>query len=379
MLALVCFSSLALRAWMRADIPGPGWGSQGTVYHLPNGEGVAKQMWSISCSVELAKALDRKLVVVPFLSGHYESPTSLEQYFDTRGEWRSLKPEDDTSVMNDPNKDCFFFSGNPSRTRWFTHRTAAGKFESFEFTNPEKVRAGNVAVSSVNQLRRKVVQWTHPTEYACVALLPLGSCSETNVYRVSQKVEDATSAARKKMFGSASQPFRALHLRRGDRCWEPESTASQRCKAMRDMPFLEWCGSNSQAPNERDHVPLYIATDETDEAELKVLHDAGCLTAKNLSDAAAATSSVNTMEDDPILTFLVEKELLIRADLSYTFGCSTTTTDVQHARRATGGSPLFLFDPSLSKFKRVSSDEFIRTGFGALKDCRAAGLGDLED
>ena len=144
--------------------------------------------------------------------------------------------------------------------------------------------------------------------------------------------------------------------------------STPRCKAMRDMPFLGKCGarpevSHGGASLERNNVPLYVATDENNEAELKVLHDAGCLTAKNLPGEVTG---------DPILTFLVEQELLIRAESSYSYGCSTTTTIVQRARKVAGASPTKLFDPSLLShgrwpFKGVNFDQNIAK---ISEDCR---------
>ena len=244
----------------------------------------------------------------------------------------------------------------------------------FEFSNPDKKAAAQVKAVSIGEVAGRLRREASWSPYACVAMLSVDGCTNTHVYRVSQKVEDVVTASRRKLFGSESQPYRAMHVRRGDRCRHPESTSTQRCKSMREMPFLSWCAANPSAKYPRDHVPLYVATDEDDQQELQVLHDAGCLTGKSLPPSMFPSAGGDD-DVDPVLAFLVEKELLVRAELSYTFGCSTTTTEVQTARQKKGLTPSRLYDDS-GRFKTVPFGVNIETGYGAPMDCRAATLGE---
>jgi hypothetical protein len=328
-------------------------------------------MYAISCYVELARSLERELVIVPFISDHYRATAVyLEDYFDTKGEWRSLKSGDDTSVMDDPIRGCAFANVPLSRYLGFSHRTSEGEMETFELADPDgfaRREFSSIDDVAVGGLRRRFGESAH----ACVGMLPSRECGQRHAYGLSHEIEGLLSLARARAFGSESQSFRAAHLRRGDRCLRPEATSTRRCKSMSKMPFLEQCRGDPNAERPEDRVPMYIATDEAREEQLRVLSEAGCLTLRDALDGDAA--------EDAVLAFLLEKELLARAEKSYSFGCSTTTVDVQRSRRAAGLTPVIVYIEEENAFRSVPFDEKLRVGSDSVLDCRAATLGGASD
>ena len=92
-------------------------------------------------------------------------------------------------------------------------------------------------------------------------------------WEVMSKVREA----REKIYGGHAGSYRAMHLRRGvDKCTDsqnpddPSIVGEVRCGSMKNMPFLKQCKGDPKAAEGAASRPLYVATDEADDKEIKV-------------------------------------------------------------------------------------------------------------
>ena len=199
------------------------------LYAVPNTEGLARQLGSLSCYLELARATNRELVMMPILSyHHYGEGIALDDYVDNQGgRWRTVREDDDTSLFadKDDTKHCAY--GFMTNARKFSRVEPGTANPAMVFNINEKRAVRHMTSNAPTidalaaEIDRRAVTGKGGASYACVLMIQrtTPACNGGSfAFRPSRQVEDVARKALANLYGSANAEYRAVHLRRGDRC-----------------------------------------------------------------------------------------------------------------------------------------------------------------
>ena len=304
-----------------------------TLYALLDHEGFAMQLKNLQCYKKMAKDAGMQLAVGPFLSSHFDSEMHLEDLVDNSGQdWRSMTNSDWQRVIDAGGPDLCITAERKGMRAGVKYATPGGG---------EIQSDPNTVITSYKQVIKELT--TRPW-WTCLGTLVFEECASVDSqidFKPSAHITEVMRIARKALFdGDSDQPFRMVHMRRGDRCLRKKWKDEQRCQDGEEQPFLDMC----QEAKAGMGLPVYVATDDTTDELHDALHRNGCLTVRNIT-------GFDMLQDWESAG--MDQFLLSEAEEHFSMGCSTMDAVASASRRIRNKNPSKVFVRSAGAFLEI--------------------------
>jgi hypothetical protein len=304
-----------------------------TLYALLDHEGFAMQLKNLQCYKKMAKDAGMQLAVGPFLSSHFDSEMHLEDLVDNSGlDWRSMTNSDWQRVIDAGGPDLCITAERKGMRDGVKYATPGGG---------EIQSDPNTVITSYKKVIKELT--TRPW-WTCLGALVFEECAGVDSqidFKPSAHITEVMRIARKALFdGDSDQPFRMVHMRRGDRCLREKWKDERRCRDGEEQPFLDMC----QEAKAGMGLPVYVATDDTTDELHDALHRNGCLTVRNIT-------GFDMLQDWESAG--MDQFLLSEAEEHFSMGCSTMDAVASASRRIRNKNPSKVFVKSAGAFLEI--------------------------
>ena len=304
-----------------------------TLYALLDHEPFAMQLKNLQCYKKMAKDAGMQLAVGPFVSSHFDSEMRLEDLVDnSEQDWRSMTNSDWQRVID---------AGGPGLCITAERK---GMRDGVKYAIPGGGEIQSDPNTVITSYKKVIKELTTRPWWTCLGTLVFEECAGLDSqidFKPSAHITEVMGIARKALFdGDSDQPFRMVHLHRGDRCLKEKWKDEQRCQAGEEQPFLDMC----QEAKAGMGLPVYVATDDTTDELHDALHRNGCLTVRNIT-------GYDMLQDWEHAG--MDQFLLSEAEEHFSMGCSTMDTVASASRHIRNKNPSKVFVKSAGAFLEI--------------------------
>lgn len=324
------------------------------LFAVTNVEGLNAQTFTLMGYLRVAEAAERELVLIPFVSKHYKHTDGslalirMEDYYDNTAAgcganiatnttcWRTADPfadkeEPGIEMVDDVSNNCAHGKFGPGRTPSLP--AVLGDIRTMYGSNKDACIKGRVVIPNHRLKNSKIVS-LH---------------SSALVIEIAERAMQNLLLAKSGGNGderSGSKTLSAVHLRRGDKCFN--NSAIARCGPVRQLAFIDLCRQTT----------LYVATNEKDPTFIEDLRQAGCLTyadiGLDMTDEANKANEERGGRWNSVLpnglAVMVDGMIVKSADVSYSFGCTSFIYEQMMYRRSKGLGEVMMYRASVGAF-----------------------------
>ena len=302
-----------------------------TLYALLDHEPFALQLRT--GATRNGKDAGMQLAVGPFVSSHFDSEMRLEDLVDnSEQDWRSMTNSDWQRVID---------AGGPGLCITAERK---GMRDGVKYAIPGGGEIQSDPNTVITSYKKVIKELTTRPWWTCLGTLVFEECAGLDSqidFKPSAHITEVMGIARKALFdGDSDQPFRMVHLHRGDRCLKEKWKDEQRCQAGEEQPFLDMC----QEAKAGMGLPVYVATYYTTDELHDALHRNGCLTVRNIT-------GYDMLQDWEHAG--MDQFLLSEAEEHFSMGCSTMDTVASASRHIRNKNPSKVFVKSAGAFLEI--------------------------